>query len=147
MCIRDSPDTYFQGRESANPYYLAVPGIVAEAMAEFGDLTGRQYNLVEYVGDPEADRVVVIMGSGAKTVEATVEHLNAQGQKVGMIQLRMYRPFPTAEVLAAIPASARVVAILDRTKEPGSGGEPLFLDVAAALGEAHACLLYTSRCV
>ena len=133
-----NPDTYFQGRESANPYYLAVPGIVAEAMAEFGDLTGRQYNLVEYVGDPEADRVVVIMGSGAKTVEATVEHLNAQGQKVGMIQLRMYRPFPTAEVLAAIPASARVVAILDRTKEPGSGGEPLFLDVAAALGEAHA---------
>ena len=133
-----NPDTYFQGRESANPYYLEVPGIVQQAMDEFAALTGRGYDLVEYYGDPEADRVVVIMGSGAQTVRSTVEYLCAHGQKVGVVQLRMYRPFPTEQVLAAIPASARVVAVMDRTKEPGAGGEPLFLDIASAIGEAHA---------
>ncbi|CAL8975727.1 Pyruvate-flavodoxin oxidoreductase [Propionicimonas sp. T2.31MG-18] len=133
-----NPDTYFQGRESANPYYLEVPGIVKQAMDEFAALTGRGYDLVEYYGDPEADRVVVIMGSGAQTVRSTVEYLCAHGQKVGVVQLRMYRPFPTEQVLAAIPASARVVAVMDRTKEPGAGGEPLFLDIASAIGEAHA---------
>jgi pyruvate-ferredoxin/flavodoxin oxidoreductase len=133
-----NPDTYFQGRESANPYYNAVPGIVTESMDAFAAITGRQYHLVDYYGDPEADRVLVIMGSGAQTVRSTVAYLNAQGEKVGVVQLRLYRPFPVAEILAAIPASARVVAVMDRTKEPGAGGEPLFLDVAAALGEAYA---------
>ncbi|PZQ45084.1 MAG: pyruvate:ferredoxin (flavodoxin) oxidoreductase, partial [Phenylobacterium zucineum] len=101
-------------------------------------ISGRSYRLVEYYGDPEADRVLVLMGSGAQTVRSSVEYLNAHGHKVGVVQLRLYRPFPTEEVLAAIPKTARVVAVLDRTKEPGSGGEPLFLDVAAAIGEAHA---------
>ena len=133
-----NPDTYFQGRESANSYYNEVPEIVSTAMDEFAALTGRSYSLVEYAGHPDAERVVVIMGSGAKTVQSTVEHLVARGEKVGVVQLRLYRPFPTEQVLAAIPASAKVVAVLDRTKEPGAGGEPLFLDVAAALGEAYA---------
>ena len=133
-----NPDTYFQGREASNPYYNEVPSIVATAMEEFAAISGRSYSLVEYYGDPEADRVVVIMGSGAQTVRSTVNHLNEHGQKVGVVQLRLYRPLPTEQILAAIPASARVVAVLDRTKEPGSGGEPLFLDVAAAIGEASA---------
>ncbi|HEY3337707.1 MAG TPA: pyruvate:ferredoxin (flavodoxin) oxidoreductase [Propionicimonas sp.] len=133
-----NPDTYFQGRESVNPYYNAVPGIVSEAMDAFAGLTGRGYDLVEYYGDPEAERVIVIMGSGAHTVRSTVEHLVARGEKVGVVQVRLYRPFPTAEILAAIPVTTRVLAIMDRTKEPGSGGEPLFLDVAAAMGEAYA---------
>ncbi len=133
-----NPDTYFQGRESVNTYYLEVPGIVQSAMDEFAGLTGRSYSLVEYYGDPEAERVVVIMGSGAQTVRSTVDHLVAKGEKVGVVHLRLYRPFPTQEVLDAIPQTARVVAVMDRTKEPGSGGEPLFLDVAAAIGEAHA---------
>jgi pyruvate-ferredoxin/flavodoxin oxidoreductase len=133
-----NPDTYFQGRESSNSYYNEIPRIVTEAMDEFAALSGRSYDLVEYYGDPEAERVAVIMGSGAQTVRSTVEYLNAQGAKVGVVQLRLYRPFPTEQVLAAIPTTARVVAVLDRTKEPGAGGEPLFLDVAAAIGEAHA---------
>ncbi|MFZ0530469.1 MAG: pyruvate:ferredoxin (flavodoxin) oxidoreductase [Propionicimonas sp.] len=131
-----NPDTYFQGRESANLYYDAVPGIVTAALGTFGELTGRHYDLVEYYGHPQAERVTVIMGSGAQTVRSTVEHLVAAGEKVGVVQIRLYRPFPTEAVLAAIPGTARVVAVLDRTKEPGAGGEPLFLDVAAALGEA-----------
>jgi len=133
-----NPDTYFQGRESVNPYYNAVPGIVSDAMDTFAGISGRSYDLVEYFGDPEAERVIVIMGSGAHTVRSTVDHLVARGEKVGVVQIRLYRPFPTAEVLAAIPASTRALAIMDRTKEPGSGGEPLFLDVAAAMGEAYA---------
>jgi pyruvate-ferredoxin/flavodoxin oxidoreductase len=133
-----NPDTYFQGRESANRFYDAVPGFVGEAMAEFAQLSGREYHLVDYYGDPAAERVVVIMGSGAQTVRSTVDHLVAAGQKVGVVQLRLYRPFPAEQVLAAIPATAKVIAVLDRTKEPGAGGEPLFLDVAAALGEANA---------
>ncbi|HSK33727.1 MAG TPA: pyruvate:ferredoxin (flavodoxin) oxidoreductase, partial [Propionicimonas sp.] len=133
-----NPDTYFQGRESVNPYYNAVPGIVSDAMDTFAGITGRSYDLVEYYGDPEAERVIVIMGSGAHTVRSTVEHLVARGEKVGVVQIRLYRPFPTEAVLAAIPTTTRALAIMDRTKEPGSGGEPLFLDVAAAMGEAYA---------
>jgi hypothetical protein len=105
-------------------------------MDEFAALTGRRYRLAEYSGDPQAERVVVVMGSGAQTVAQTVEHLCARGEQVGMVQLRLYRPFPVDEVLAAIPASCTRLAILDRTKEPGAGGEPLFLDVVSALGEA-----------
>ncbi len=133
-----NPDTYFQGREASNSYYNEVPGIVATAMEEFAAISGRSYSLVEYHGHPEADRVVVIMGSGAQTVRSTVKYLNDHGQKVGVVQLRLFRPLPTETILAAIPATARVVAVMDRTKEPGAGGEPLFLDIAAALGEAHA---------
>jgi pyruvate-ferredoxin/flavodoxin oxidoreductase len=133
-----NPDTYFQSRETVNPFYAAVPSLVRDAMTAFAARTGRYYDLVDYYGDPAAERVVVIMGSGAQTVRHTVDHLNAAGERVGMVQLRLYRPFPTAEILAAIPSTARVVAVLDRTKEPGAGGEPLFLDLAAALGEAHA---------
>ncbi len=127
-----NPDTYFQSRETVNPFYAAVPGLVEQAMDAFGALTGRRYRLVEYYGDPEAEQVTVIMGSGAQTVRRTVAHLNAAGAKLGVVQVRLYRPFPVEHILAAIPASARTVAVLDRTKEP------LFLDVAAALGEAHA---------
>lgn len=133
-----NPDTYFQSRETVNPFYLAVPGIVEDSMAKFAELTGRRYNLVDYYGDPEAERVIVIMGSGAQTVAQAIDHMNADGAKVGMVQVRMYRPFPTEQLLAAIPATASRIAILDRTKEPGAGGEPMFLDVTAALAEAHA---------
>jgi len=133
-----NPDTYFQSRETVNPFYAAVPGLVEKAMDTFAGLTGRRYSLVEYHGDPEAERVVVVMGSGAQTVRKTVDHLNAAGAKVGVVQLRLYRPFPVEHILAAIPDTARTIAVLDRTKEPGSGGEPLFLDITSALGEAHA---------
>ncbi len=133
-----NPDTYFQSRETVNPFYAAVPGIVAEAMDEFAALAGRRYSLVEYHGAPDAERVIVIMGSGAQTVIQTVDHLVARGERVGVVQVRLYRPFPTDAVLDAIPATATRLAVLDRTKEPGSGGEPLFLDVASALGEAAA---------
>ncbi len=131
-----NPDTYFQSRETVNPFYTAVPGIVQQAMDEFAALTGRGYGLVEYHGDPEAERVIVIMGSGAQTVVQGVDHLNAQGAKVGVVQLRLYRPLPVEALLAAIPATASRIAVLDRTKEPGSGGEPMFLDVTSALAEA-----------
>jgi len=133
-----NPDTYFQSRETVNPFYAAVPGMVSQAMDAFAARTGRRYHLVDYHGDPQADRVVVIMGSGAETVRQTIDHLLAAGERVGVVHLRLYRPFPVEEVLAAIPASVTTVAVLDRTKEPGAGGEPLFLDVTAALGEAHA---------
>jgi len=131
-----NPDTYFQSRETVNPFYAATPGIVSGAMDEFAALTGRRYHLVEYAGDPEAERVIVVMGSGAQTVMQTIDHLRARGERVGMVQIRLYRPFPTEDVLAAIPASCTKLAVLDRTKEPGAGGEPLFLDVVSALGEA-----------
>ncbi len=131
-----NPDTYFQSRETVNPFYLAVPGIVQQAMDSFAARTGRGYRLVEYHGHPEAERVLVVMGSGVQAVRQVVDHLNGLGQRVGCVQLRLYRPFPTDQVLAAIPATATRIAVLDRTKEPGSSGEPLFLDVVAALGEA-----------
>ncbi|MFT8394634.1 pyruvate:ferredoxin (flavodoxin) oxidoreductase [Propionibacterium sp.] len=132
-----NPDVYFQGREGSNPYYNAVPGIVQETMDEFAAMTGRQYHLVDYYGAPDAERVIVIMGSGAETALQTVNALNAQGQKVGLVIVRLYRPFPVEQLLASIPASVRRIAVLDRTKEPGAHGEPLFLDVMAALSEAY----------
>ncbi len=131
-----NPDTYFQSRETVNPYYAWTPGITQEVMDQFAARTGRAYHLVEYAGDPQAERVIVIMGSGAQTVREAVDYLNAQGEKVGVVQVRLYRPFPTPELLAAIPATASRIAVMDRTKEPGAGGEPLFLDVVSALGEA-----------
>lgn len=132
-----NPDTYFQARETATPFYVHTPGIVKQCMAEFAELTGREYELVAYHGDPEATDVVVIMGSGAQSVEAAVDRLNEQGRKVGLVTVRMYRPWPTEDILAAIPETVTRVAVLDRTKEPGSGGEPLFLDVVSSLGEAY----------
>ena len=131
-----NPDTYFQSRESSNPYYLRVPEILTGVMDEFAQLTGRRYNLVEYHGAPDADRVVVVMGSGAEAIGPVVDRLNADGAKVGVIQMRLYRPFPTEAFLAALPATARRVAVLDRTKEPGASGEPMFLDITSVLAEA-----------
>jgi pyruvate-ferredoxin/flavodoxin oxidoreductase len=132
-----NPDVYFQGRETVNPFYAAVEEVVAAAMADLAARTGRPLEPVSYAGHPEAERVIVLMGSGAVTAARTVEHLAAAGERVGVVQLRLYRPFPAARLLAALPASARRVAVLDRTKEPGSAGEPLYLDVAATLAEAH----------
>ncbi len=131
-----NPDVYFQARETVNPYHARVPRVVQEVMDEVARHTGRSYRIVEYVGHPEAERVVVIMGSGAQTARETVEHLVRQGERVGVVHVRLYRPFPAAELVAALPESVRTVAVLDRTKEPGSEGEPLHLDVVAALAEA-----------
>ncbi len=132
-----NPDVYFQARETANPFYAAVPDAVEDAMASLASRTGRIYHNVEYTGHPDAERVIVVMGSAAQTVQETVAHLLARDEKVGMLQIRLYRPFPDRALLDALPASTARVAVLDRTKEPGSGGEPLFLDVVAALAEAH----------
>ncbi len=133
-----NPDTYFQARETVNPFYARVPEVVEEAMAALGERTGRRYRIVDYSGHPEADRVLVAMGSGAETIRETVAHLNGQGEQVGVVQVRLYRPFPAQALVEALPASVRRIAVLDRTKEPGSLGEPLFLDTVAALVEAHA---------
>jgi pyruvate-ferredoxin/flavodoxin oxidoreductase len=133
-----NPDVYFQARETVNPFYARVPGAVGAAMDKLKDRTGRQYGLVDYSGHPEADRVLVLMGSGGETARETVQFLQASGERVGVIQVRLYRPFPATELAAALPASVRRVGVLDRTKEPGSFGEPLFLDVLAALTESHA---------
>ncbi|WP_295701815.1 pyruvate:ferredoxin (flavodoxin) oxidoreductase [Lapillicoccus sp.] len=136
-----NPDVYFQARETVNPYYARLPAVVQDAMDQVAAHTGRAYRLMEYVGHPEAERVIVIMGSGAQTARETVAHLVRGGQqggeRVGVLQVRLYRPFPAAELIAALPSSVRHIAVLDRTKEPGSNGEPLFLDVIAALAEAH----------
>ena len=128
-------DTYFQNRETANSYYLAAPAIVQEMMDEVSALTGRSYHLFDYVGAPDAEEVIVIMGSGAETVEESINKLNAQGKKYGLIKVRLYRPFVTDAFVAAIPKSCKKIAVLDRTKEPGSLGEPLYLDVCTALLE------------
>jgi len=131
-----NPDVYFQARETVNPFYAAVPGAVQDAMDALAGRTGRRYRTVEYTGDPQAERVIVVMGSAAQTVADTVAHLRARGERVGVAQVRLFRPFPARELLDALPASVRRVAVLDRTKEPGSSGEPLFLDVVTALAEA-----------
>ena len=132
-----NPDVYFQARETVNPFYARVPRLVEQAMGTLAERTGRRYRLVDYSGHPEAERVVVAMGSGAETARETVAHLCARGERVGAVTVRLYRPFPADALLAAVPATARAVAVLDRTKEPGSLGEPLFLDVLGALAEGH----------
>jgi len=131
-----NPDVYFQARETVNSYYDAMPGIVQKAMDKFAKLTGRQYKLYEYVGAPDAERVAILMGSGADAAEETVEHLTASGEKVGIVKVRLYRPFVAAELLKAIPVTAKRIAVLDRTKEPGADGEPLYKDVVTAIAEA-----------
>jgi pyruvate-ferredoxin/flavodoxin oxidoreductase len=133
-----NPDVSFQARETVNPFQDAVPATVQEAMDELAARCGRAYRLVEYEGHPQAERVVVVMGSGAQTARATVRHLVGAGERVGVVHVRLYRPLPVEALLAAVPLTATAVAVLDRTKEPGSGGEPLFLDVVSALAEAHA---------
>jgi pyruvate-ferredoxin/flavodoxin oxidoreductase len=130
-----NPDVYFQGRETVNKYYLATPEIVQEEMDKFAKVVGRQYKLVDYVGAPDAERVVVIMGSGADAVHKTVETLVARGEKVGVLKIRLYRPFPADAFVAALPSTVKKIAVMDRTKEPGSLGEPLYLDVRTAIGE------------
>ncbi|BDH45538.1 pyruvate-flavodoxin oxidoreductase [Salmonella enterica subsp. enterica serovar Choleraesuis] len=128
-----NPDTYFQGRESVNPYYAQLPQILAHKMALFGKLTGRHYQLVEYSGAERPEHVVIAIGSATATLAQTAALLNQQQPRYGVINIRLYRPFPVAELLDALPASVRYVTVLDRTKEPGALGEPLFQDVTAAL--------------
>ncbi|MGZ5071004.1 MAG: pyruvate:ferredoxin (flavodoxin) oxidoreductase [Methylobacter sp.] len=130
-----NPDVYFQARETVNAYYDAMPGIVQGAMDRFAKLTGRAYRLFEYVGEPNAERVVVMLGSGAEAVAETLEYLNRQGESVGLLKVRLYRPFDAASLLAALPASCKKIAVLDRTKEPGADGEPLYKDVLSALAQ------------
>jgi pyruvate-ferredoxin/flavodoxin oxidoreductase len=130
-----NPDVYFQGRESVNPYYTRFPGVVQFCMDRFAVLTGRAYHLFDYVGAPDADRVIVLMGSGAETVQETVEHLNRHGEKVGVLKVRLYRPFSPDALIEALPAGVRRIAILDRCKEPGADGEPLYKDVLTACAQ------------
>ncbi len=131
-----NPDVYFQGRETVNPFYAACPGIVQQAMDQFAKLTGRQYHLFDYSGAPDADRVIIIMGSGGETADETARYLNAQGEKVGVLSIRLFRPFSIEDFVKALPATVKKIAVLDRTKEAGAAGEPLFVDVAASLTEA-----------
>ena len=130
-----NPDVYFQGRETVNPYYLACPTIVQNAMDKFAAIVGRQYHLFEYVGAADAEHVIIIMGSGAEAVHETVDYLTAQGKKVGVLKVRLFRPFSVEHFLQALPKTVKSIAVLDRTKEPGSIGEPLYQDIVTALTE------------
>ena len=132
-----NPDTFFQAREASNRFTLACPDVVEATMRRFAEATGRAYRLFDYAGHPEAERVLVLMGSGAETAHETVDWLVARGEKVGVLKVRLYRPFDAARFAAALPISARVLAVLDRTKEPGAVGEPLYQDVVAALVETR----------
>ncbi|RLD13066.1 pyruvate:ferredoxin (flavodoxin) oxidoreductase, partial [candidate division KSB1 bacterium] len=132
-----NPDVYFQGRETVNPYYQKTPEIVQKVMDKFAKLVGRQYHLFDYVGHPEAERIIVLMGSGAEAAHETAEYLANQGEKVGIIKVRLYRPFSIKHFIQALPKTTKAIAVLDRTKEPGSAGEPLYLDVVDALFESQ----------
>ncbi len=132
-----NPDVYFQARETVNPFYAACPDVVQLAMDKFAALTGRQYRIYEYYGAPEAERVIVLMGSGCETAMETADYLNARGEKVGVLKVRLFRPLDCVKLALALPASTKALAVLDRTKEPGSAGEPLYLDVVNAVKEAQ----------
>ncbi len=132
-----NPDVYFQARESVNPFYLKTPQIVQSVMDRFAELTGRQYHLFDYTGAPDAEKLIVMMGSGAETAHETVDALVDRGEKVGLLKVRLFRPFDVAAISAAFPESVRSIAVLDRTKEPGSAGEPLYQDVLTALAESR----------
>ncbi len=131
-----NPDIYFQGREAGNKYYEQVPEVVEEMMAKVESITGRKYNLFDYYGAKDAEKVIVIMGSGAEAIEETVDYLNAKGEKVGLIKVRLYRPFAIDRFVKVLPKTCKFISVMDRTKESGSLGEPLYLDVVAALSEA-----------
>jgi pyruvate-ferredoxin/flavodoxin oxidoreductase len=131
-----NPDVYFQGRETVNRFYNATPAIVQKVMNKFAGVVGRQYRLFDYFGHPEAERVIVIMGSGGETVFSTINALNAKGERLGLVQVRLFRPFDTDAFAQSLPESVKSIAVLDRTKEPGAVGEPLYVDVRTAIGEA-----------
>jgi pyruvate-ferredoxin/flavodoxin oxidoreductase len=133
-----NPDVYFQGREAGSIFYLRTPEIVEKAMIRFAELTGRSYRLFDYFGAADAERIIICMGSGADTTRETVDHLNSKGEKLGLVQVHLFRPFSAKHFLSAIPATTKAVAVLDRTKEPGALGEPLYMDVVTALAEAAA---------
>ncbi len=130
-----NPDVYFQGRETVNPYYDATPAIVQKYMDKFAKLVGRKYQVCEYYGAKDAENIIVIMCSGAETAEETALYLNSQGEKVGVLNVRLFRPFPTEYFLKALPATTKKISVLDRTKEPGAAGEPLYQDVITAIAE------------
>ena len=133
-----NPDVFFQAREASNPFHAAVPAIVQEVFDELAGRTGRQYHLVDYHGAPDADRVIIVIGSAGGAIEETVEALVARGERVGVLEVRLFQPFPSEALLAALPRTVRSIAVLDRTKEPGAVGEPLYLEVVAAMHEAMA---------
>jgi pyruvate-ferredoxin/flavodoxin oxidoreductase len=130
-----NPDVFFQSRERVNPYYAACPAIIEKAMAKFAQVTGRTYKLFDYVGHPEAERVIIMMGSGAEATQETVEYLKKQGEKVGLLKVRLFRPFAVDRLVSSLPTTVRKIAVLDRTKEPGASGEPLYMDVVTGLNE------------
>ena len=132
-----NPDVFFQSRERANSLYVEAPNKVQQAMNRFAELTGRQYRLFDYVGAPDAERVIVMMGSGSETAEQTIHALQARGEKVGLVKVRLYRPFGSEQLIEALPQGVKTIAVLDRTKEPGGAGEPLYQDVVTAISEAH----------
>jgi pyruvate-ferredoxin/flavodoxin oxidoreductase len=140
-----NPDVFFQGREAANRYYLDCPAVVQSAMDRFAAIAGRQYNLFDYEGAPDAERVVVMMGSGAETAAETVAALTARGERVGVLKVRLFRPFSAEHFVRALPSTVTRIAVLDRAKEPGATGEPLYLDVVAALSEMAGCGLSQYR--
>ncbi|MFQ5519263.1 MAG: pyruvate:ferredoxin (flavodoxin) oxidoreductase, partial [Mariprofundus sp.] len=132
-----NPDVYFQGRESANPFYNKIPGIIQQTMDELAELTGRQYKLFDYYGAKDAEQVIVVMGSAAQTIEETINVLNEAGARFGVINVRLFRPFSTEHLIEALPKSVKSIAVLDRTKEIGATGEALYQDVVTALAEAY----------
>src|SRR5262249_21533342 len=130
-----NPDVAFQARETVNPYYAACPDVVQQVMDRLAQRIGRRYRLFEYHGAPDAERVLVLMGSGCEAAHETVDYLTNQGEKVGVLKVRLYRPFDVRRFLEALPPTTRAIAVLDRTKEPGSAGEPLYLDCVTAVQE------------
>src|SRR5215470_3450159 len=131
-----NPDVFFQSREAANPYYAACPEKVQAVMDKFSKVVGRVYHLFDYAGSPDAERVIIMMGSGAEVTHEAVDYLNARGENVGLLKVRLFRPFSVSHFAAALPESVKKIAVLDRTKEPGALGEPLYQDVVTALAEA-----------
>lgn len=141
-----NPDVYFQAREASNPFYDAIPDVVEDYLNKLGEITGRKHGLFDYYGAPDADRVVIAMGSSTEAIKEGIDHLTAQGEKIGLISVHLYRPFSAKHFLAVLPKTAKRVCVLDRTKEPGAGGEPLYLDVKDVLyGQANQPLVVGGR--
>ena len=133
-----NPDVYFQGRESVSPYYEACPDILTNCMNKFARITGRKYSLYEYVGDPKAEHVIITMGSSAEVIHEVIQYESTRGKKCGLLKVRLFMPFNRKQFLAALPSTTKAIAVLDRTKEPGSLGEPLYQDVVTAIAEGMA---------